>query len=237
VEPQPDVPGLDELGLPAARGWTVIYRGGARAPGTTLTFAAGLRDGVASVRRRYVWTLSDASVVVDREQADVGAISSRRPVQLAVRLPDVAPAAHDLTLDIITSTGLRTAVRWPVTVPEQRVDARLECRPSRARRGETLTATIHNDGPTELITGHCYAIDRRESDRWIAVDPFDGEEGAWPAVGLIVQPGGTLDQAVHVPRSTEPGVHRIVKHVSAEAAGIQDAAVIATFHVLADVAH
>ena len=42
---------------------------------------------------------------------------------------------------------------------------------------------------------------------------------------------------MHVPRSTEPGVHRIVKHVSAEAAGIQDAAVIATFHVLADAAH
>jgi hypothetical protein len=223
--------------LPAARGWTVIDRGGARAPGSKLTFAAGLRDGVASVRRRYVWTLSDESAVVDRQQADVGVISSRRPVELAVQVPDLAPAAYDLTLDIITSTGQTTAIRWRVTVPDQRVAARLECRPSEVRRGETLTATIHNHGPTELLTGLFYAIDRRESDRWIAVDPFDGEEGAWPAVGLIVRPGDTLEQAVRVPASTERGAHRIVKHVSAEAAGIQDAALIAAFHVVTDGAH
>lgn len=154
-----------------------------------------------------------------------------------MQLPDIAPAAYDLTLDIITSTGQTNAARWRVTVPEQRVDARLECRPSRVHRGEALIATIHNDGPTELFTGPSYSIDRQASDRWIAVDPFDGEEGAWSAVGLIVRPGDTLEQAVPVPRSTEPGGHRIVKHVSAETAGIQDAGLVAAFDVLADATH
>ena len=198
-----------------------------------MRFAAGLHAGVASVRRRYVWTLSDGGAVISRQEADVGAMSSRRPVELAVQVPDGAPAVYDVTLEIITSAR-QMAVGWPVTVPDQRVDARLECRPSRVRRGETLTATIRNDGQTELFTGLSYAIHRREGDRWAAVDPFDGEEAAWPAVGLTVQPRDTLEQSAHVPSRTEPGVHRMLKHVSALTAGVRDALLIAEFDVVVE---
>jgi hypothetical protein len=60
---------------------------------------------------------------------------------------------------------------------------------------------------------------------------FGGKVDAWPAMGLIVRAGGTLDDRFTVPDRTA-GRHRYVKWASAEESGIADAAVTGEFIVL-----
>jgi Big-like domain-containing protein len=113
-----------------------------------------------------------------------------------------------------------------------RIETRFVCVPERARRGERVIATLHNDGPNDLFFGAMYEIERRCGDAWIDVDPFDGDENvAWPAIGYLLQPGGTFGVGFDVPRVTEPGLHRVIKHVASEEAGVLDAALTAEFTV------
>jgi hypothetical protein len=50
----------------------------------------------------------------------------------------------------------------------------------------------------------------------------------------VVRPGGTHKEIVVIPTAAEPGLHRIVKHVSSEEAGVRDAELAAELTVLGD---
>jgi hypothetical protein len=220
-------PTFAELGLPEDRGYVTMDLGGTHAPGAELGFTIGLHAGVAAIHRRFAWVLAVDGRELAREEARVGAISARRPVRLAVRLPDDAPADYRLALEIDGR-----ALEWPVRVPEQRIEARFVCVPDRVRRGDRLTATLHNTGPSELFFGASFGIERREGERWTSVDPFDGDESiAWPAIGYGLRRGGESELIIDVPRLTEPGLHRVVKCVSACGAGVLEAWVTAEFTV------
>lgn len=220
-------PTLEQLGLPEDRGYVSADLGGTYPPGASLEFAVGIHDGIASVRRNFAWVLAGERGEIARAQAGVGSIAAHRPIRLVVRVPDDAPADYRLTLEIDDRV-----LEWPVRVPEQRIETRFVCEPEMARRGETITATLHNDGPSELFFGEPYGIERLDGDTWLDVDAFDGDENiAWPAIGYELRPGGTFDVGFDVPRLTEPGLHRVVKHVSAFEAGIADARLTAEFTV------
>lgn len=228
------------LGLPADGGWVVLELGVAHAfggpvacpPGTELTFACGLDHGVARVRRRLAWRLSAGGEVVAEDVADVGVLGTRRPVRLVVRVPAPTPRDYELSLRA-TGAGIdEVAFIWPVTVPGQEVDVGLTCRPEVVRHGDALVARAVNPGPGGWFTGLMFELERRVGDGWVAVDPFDGRDEAWAAVGVTVSPGEALVDELSVPFGTEPGLHRIVHRVSLEMQGIEDAALVGHFRVV-----
>jgi hypothetical protein len=170
--------------------------------------------------------------VIENDEVSVETLRSGERVTLAVRLPPHAPASYRLRLQVGSSEGSAKSFLWPVEVPEQRVDARVVAQPRRLRRGETFTATLHNDGPTEIMTGQAFALERFSDGDWEDVDPFDGDENrGWLAIGLPVAPGGSRDFQVQVPRMTQPGRHRMIKRVSAATARVHKLQVIAEFDV------
>jgi hypothetical protein len=50
--------------------------------------------------------------------------------------------------------------------------------------------------------------------------------------GLAVPPGGSWKFLVDVPQTTHPGLHRIIKNVSAETAKVQELRLVAEFTVI-----
>ena len=227
-----DGPTPTDLGLPGDRAFLDLETGGLRAPGATLSFVAGLTAGVAAPHRRFRWELLAEDTILERADASARTISARTPVVLCVRLPSHAPARYTLRLEIAPREDAPITFTWTIVVPEQRLSAHVDCHPSRARRGDEVAATLHNEGSAALSTGMAFGLERHDGERWIAIDPFDGEMGAWPAIGLVVPPGGTLDGRFTVPYRTSPGRHRYVKQASAEEAGIADAAVSGEFTVI-----
>ena len=218
---------FEQLGLPEDRGYVSADLGGTYPPGASLEFKIGVDEGIASVRRNFAWVLVGERGEIARAEAGIGAMAAHRPLRLVVRVPDDAPADYRLMLEIDEST-----LEWPVRVPEQRIETRFVCAPDRARRGDHVIATLHNDGPTDLFFGAMYDLERRDGDAWIDVDPFDGDENVgWPLIGYLLSPGGTFGVGFDVPRLTGLGLHRVVKHVAAEEAGVADAALTAEFTV------
>ena len=206
--------------------------GGTHAPGADLEFRVGLYDGEAVIDRHYVWSLWDESQVVATDETSVGSLRAGEGVTLGVRLPERAPANYQLRLTVSASHGASAAFLWPVVVPEQRVAARLVIEPASLGRGATFTATLRNEGPTEIMTGVDFVLERRAGETWEYVDPFDGDESvAWRALGLGLAPGGSHEFRVEVPRLTVPGQHRIIKTVSAETARVDGVRVVAEFEV------
>jgi len=225
-------PSFEDLGVPRGRGWMVLPLGGTHAPGVELEFEIGLDRGAAKVNRRFSWSLCDGDDLLDSCEASVGALRSSEPLRLCVRLPDRAPASYRLILKVTSEARFAESFVWPVEVPEQRVEARLVAQPARVRRGETFTATLHNDGSAEIITGVDFALERLADGRWEDIDPFDGDEDVvWAAVGLLVSPRGSREFQVQVPRMTRPGPHRMIKTVAAETAELSELRVVAEFEV------
>jgi hypothetical protein len=226
------MPTFEDLGLPREGGSMGLSLGGTHAPGEELGFEVGLYDGEGAINRHYVWSLRDDSDVVDSDEVWVGGLRAGERVRLGVRLPPRAPASYELRLTVSSSEGASTEFLWPVTVPEQRVEARLVIDCASVARGATFTATLLNDGPTEILTGVDYVLERREGGVWKDVDPFDGDANVgWAAVGLGLGPGGSREFRVNVPRLTTPGQHRMIKTVSAETARVDGLPVVAEFIV------
>lgn len=204
------------LGLPPNRSWVDPPLGGAYLPGATVELRAGLDHGVAAPRRSLIFELRRTGEVVARTRLEVTVISPSRPMELALRLPETPGTTYELVLDVAGE-----CVSWEIVVPEQRVDACFEFERQVVRRGELLRASIRN-GAIALDTGVAYGFERWNGVDWVHVDPFDGEPGAWAAIGLGIPAGASWPERVRVPERTEPGRHRVTKWVSAEHRGIGD---------------
>jgi len=223
-------PSFEDLGLPRGRGQIALTLGGTHAPGRQLGFQIGLYGGAAVINRHFVWSLWNGAEMIDEDVASVETLQSGERVTLGVRLPPRAPASYQLRLRVVPPEGSAKSFLWPVEVPEQRVEARMVVQPGRLARGQTFTATLHNDGPTEIRTGQAYELERFAVGAWESVDPFDGDENrGWLLIALLLAPGGSLDFQVQVPRTTQPGRHRMIKRVSAETARVHDLQVVAEF--------
>jgi hypothetical protein len=213
------------LGLPADRAWIEAPRGGPYLPRATLALRAGVEHGVAAPRRALVMELRGPDGVVARRELTVTVVSPSRPIELSLRLPEAAGVEYELVLDV---AGER--VGWPVTVPAQSVDAEFACEQRLVRRGEVLRAVIRT-GAVALETGVAYGFERWDGADWRDVDPFDGEPGAWAAVGLVIPSHTDWPERVRVPERTAPGRHRITKWVEARHRGIGAVRLAAEFTV------
>jgi hypothetical protein len=215
----------EQLGLPADRAWIQPPDVGPRLPGATLELRAGIEHGVAAPHRTLVFELRGPGGAVARRELALTVLSPSRPIELSLRLPEATGVDYELVLEVAGET-----VSWPVTVPDQRVDARYECDPRLVRRGQLLHSVIHT-GDMALNTGVAYGFERWDGAAWRRVDPFDGEPHGWAAVGLVIPARTAWPIRVSVPEHTEPGRHRIVKWVDAAHRGVGEVALTAEFAV------
>jgi hypothetical protein len=217
---------LEHLGLPADRAWIEVPESGPHLPGATLTLRAGLEHGVAAPRRTMVLELRGPNGVVARQELVVTVLSPSRPIELSLRLPETAGVDYELVFEV---AGEKVS-DWLVTVPEQRVDARWDCEPRILRRGQLLRSVIRT-GEIGLETGVAYGFERWDGAAWRFVDPFEGEPGAWAAMGIVIPARTDWPLRVRVPDRAAPGRHRVTKRVDARHRGIGDVMLSAEFSV------
>ena len=149
--------------------------------------------------------------VVDREAGPVGRLTEWTLFDLSVQLPRRAPARYVARLEIHQPDAPPRVFEWPVEVPDPTLplEATLSLSAATAAPGDELELTIHNTGPTELLFGRPYDLQRwREDVTGWEEAPM---EGGWPMDLLMVPPGDSHEQRVNVPRCARPGRHRIVK--------------------------
>lgn len=81
-----------------------------------------------------------------------------------------------------------------------------------AARGEVVTMTIRNAGPTCLGYGADFSFERWTGERWqSAGDPMR----AWPSWAAGLSPGETIVVTTEVWPELEPGPHRLAKYFEA----------------------
>lgn len=124
---------------------------------------------------------------------------------LSYSLLIITPPSNAAVRNVMTDTLL-----VPLFVPPNEVNARLAV--NSPPEGSHRTAlTLYNAGPADLQLGYGYDLYRAENENWVPV-PFTQ---AVPAVGIHIEPGGTFDETITLPRGLESGRYRVVKRFSA----------------------
>jgi hypothetical protein len=99
-----------------------------------------------------------------------------------------------------------------IDVPVPEINASLSVdRQEYTKFDEEATLILINDGPTRLLFGTPYSIEKKVDGEWRIV-PMDV---AFNAIGIILHPGEDYRQQVDI-RSLKAGEYRIVKQVWAQ---------------------
>lgn len=177
----------------------------------------------------YGTNISPAQVIdffqsEDLEESDgVANDFGDRPVWTGERLDGRAPAEQ---VDVWTGPDhghpeWGTVVTVATARCELTASARYSVMPRRSTTGLELKATLRNTGDLVIEYGSDYEIHRRARGRWHEV-PFGKKDGigcAFPAIGLVLNPGASDMHAVSFcdeQRAFKQGFYRVVKTVSFE---------------------
>ena len=131
-------------------------------------------------------------------------------------LPELAPASYTLEVTV-HGGGIDRELRSSLTVPEQRVDARISPSRTTAHAGERLPFRLTNHGPTAIFYGVDYHLERSTPDGW----ENGNVEEEWALIGLSLGPGGTADESASIPDDAPPGRYRVTKDVSGTGTHLQ----------------
>jgi len=169
--------------------------------------------------------LEPARVVVD-ETVHVGPVGSHDVVYTGA-LPDPENAVYALGAEIIGPDGEpEDAIAALIRVPAAEINA--SARLDRTVYGdgeETAVLTLENAGPTVLVFGVDYRIEKLEDGEWRDV-PLDL---AFIDIALMLQPGQSHELQVDL-RKLGPGEYRVVKPLWAEGLDLS-AELIAVFMI------
>lgn len=230
-------PTFEDFGLPDGLGSISVTPGGDQMPRSKLWVQVGLRDEHASHDSNIELILELANhdgEILACEHRRVGILRGFHSVALWVRLPSDAPAQYMERLQIVRRDGSVRQFEWQVTVFEQRIACELCVSRREVAPGTTVELVLRNTGPTELIFGEEYALQRFES-RWIDVpleDPERSSELIWGLVMHVLRPGEAWSQEATVGSHVRPGRHRLVKEIDSEVVRGAETNLTAEFVVL-----
>lgn len=155
--------------------------------------------------------LEPAGVVLD-ETVRVGPVGSRDVVYTGA-LPDKLNAVYALGAEILGEDGaVEDALVSLIRVPAPEINASV--RLDRTAYGEgdgTAVLKLTNAGPTVLMYGEDYRIEKKVDGEWRIV-PLDR---AFNSIGYMLQPGGEQELKVDI-GGLGPGEYRVVKTIWAE---------------------
>lgn len=124
-------------------------------------------------------------------------------------LPAIAPAYYRLAVNV-RGPGIDQELKSYLAVPEQRLDASIIPARASARAGDQLPFTLANHGPTSILYGVDYRLQRVTPDGWRNCNV----EQAWVMIGLSLDPGGRADLTAVLPAKAPAGRYRVSKDVS-----------------------
>ena len=91
------------------------------------------------------------------------------------------------------------------TTQEDGLAAELELAAPRVRPGGQLGYRIVNSGSVTLVCGVGYSLERETTDGWTLENP----RMAFPAIGLLVEPGASRELRANIPNHAAAGRYRI----------------------------
>lgn len=124
-------------------------------------------------------------------------------------LPDDAPANYRLAVTV-RGQGVDRELSSYLAVPEQRVEASIAPVRAAVRAGERVLFTLTNTGPTSLLHGVSYRLERSTRDGWQNCNV----EEAFDLSGLGLEPGSQAECEAQIPRNAPAGRYLVTKDVS-----------------------
>jgi hypothetical protein len=165
------------------------------------------------LRITHVTAAGEPIRVVRERHVRAEAIQEIHRPLFTTRLPDTAPALYAFELVLQPSRGPHERYVDYAYVPPQRAAVGLTLDRTTAQPGETLQLTVENRGPSQLIYGVDYRLERWTGDwQWLNRDE------AFIAIAKGVLPGRRERAEIRLPSGLEPGRYRIVKSFTAPSA-------------------
>ncbi|MFD3268541.1 immunoglobulin-like domain-containing protein [Paenibacillus dendritiformis] len=132
-------------------------------------------------------------------------------IAVSFRMPEQPDANYVLSIEMLSpESEVEDTLLVPLFVPPNEVNARLAVN-SPPEGSRSAAMTLYNAGPADLQLGYGYELYRAEDEDYVPV-PFTQ---AVPAIGIHIEPGGTFDETITLPRGLESGRYRVVKRFSA----------------------
>jgi len=181
------------------------------------------------VRVRLVARSPDLAekAVVSEEIVRVDAVTGEKQIASG-RIPEGDNALYSLSAEILDAKGRAEDARVSlIYAPAPEINASLSTdRGVYGTSDRTAQLVLKNDGPTVLMLGLAYTVEKLVDDRWRVV-PLDL---AFPEIALYLMPGESHRQPFDLSGLTE-GRYRIIKTVLAEGFEDLSAVLAAEFRV------
>lgn len=209
--------------------------GGVRQPGDSFAVTLfGHDEGGVQVDRDMrirlisrTMDLAEQSVILD-ETVRVGTVTGEQEIYSGL-VPANENALYTLSAEFLDGEGVpedtRVALIY-VPRPEIRASVRTD-KSVYGKNGTEGTLIVANDGPTVLVMGKDYSIEKKVDDSWRKV-PLDL---AFPGIALYLLPGQTNEDLFR-PSTLDEGTYRIIKHVWADGIEELNAVMAAEFEVV-----
>jgi hypothetical protein len=193
--------------------------GGVQRPGNELAVTLfGHGDGGVAmdrdVRIRLIARtrdLAEKSVMLD-EIVHVGTVSGELRIYEGT-VPEGDNALYTFSAEVLDERGnVEDARVTLIYVPEPAINASLATeRPRYGKDDRLVRFTLANAGPTVLMLGAEFTVEKRVDDEWRVV-PLDL---AFPEIALYLLPGEADDRSFDASR-LGPGTYRIIKAIRAD---------------------
>lgn len=149
--------------------------------------------------------------IVDQKSLELEEIPSYG-IAWQVKLPDDAPAKYKFGVVIRDENrDVMGKLISILRVPIQKLNATMTLDKSEYTREEEHTLMITNYGPTQIVFGEAYKIEKLVNGKWVEVTTNE----VWIMVANILSPGDSYRQSVKLTKF-QSGDYRISKLVSAE---------------------
>jgi hypothetical protein len=157
-------------------------------------------------------------VTIMEESVWVDAVHERTVIYKG-RLPDKENAVYALHVEIIGEDGeVEDALTSVIDVPVPEINASLQTeKPVYTREENKVKLILKNAGPTRLIFGTPYQLEKKVDGIWRIV-PLD--HVAFQDIAILIEAGGVYEEWVDI-SGLERGEYRIIKDYSADGLDLQ----------------
>ncbi|WP_017470515.1 immunoglobulin-like domain-containing protein [Amphibacillus jilinensis] len=127
-------------------------------------------------------------------------------------LPSEENVLYVLSAEVLNEAGeVEDTLLGLIVAVSDEMNVAMSLDQSHYNQDEEPTLTVKNYGPTQLMLGMHYAIEKKIDDEWKVV-PLDL---AFIEIAIILGPGDSHQQSIEI-AELEPGEYRVIKDIQAE---------------------
>lgn len=140
------------------------------------------------------------------------------PTGYTTKLPGKEGAFYFLTVEALDGKEVEDTILTSIEVPIQQVVASMSTKEQNYKGNERVKLVVKNEGPTNLLFGTSYSLQKMEDGKWIPIQPERSVR--FKSIGIIVKPEGTWEQEAQL-ESLALGHYRFIKEVEGEGTNIK----------------